>query len=101
MRRRASRVDANQPAIVYALRAVGATVEPLHAVGGGCPDILVGYAGRNLLMEIKDGRLSPSRITLTEDQIKWHAAWRGQRTVVRSVDEALQALGVPFGEGAA
>ncbi len=54
--RRAANVDRNQPEIVAALRAAGATVEYLHAVGGGCPDLLVGYRGANYVLEVKEGR---------------------------------------------
>ena len=57
-----ARVDANQPVIVAALRAIGATVQHLHAVGQGCPDILVGYDGVNFLMEIKDGDIEMQAI---------------------------------------
>lgn len=39
---RAAKVDKNQPEIVEALRAEGAVVQHLHAVGVGCPDLLVG-----------------------------------------------------------
>ena len=39
----AARVDANQPEIVKALRGVGATVQHLHKVGQGCPDLMVGW----------------------------------------------------------
>ena len=44
-------VDANQPEIVAALRAAGATVQHLHEVGQGCPDILAGFRGRNYLID--------------------------------------------------
>lgn len=44
-------VDANQPEIVAALHAVGATVQHLHEVGHGCPDILVGFRGKNYLID--------------------------------------------------
>ena len=92
MRHRA-KLDANQTAIVDALRKAGCTVQSLAAVGGGVPDILVGWLGDILLMEIKDGTLSPSRRELTPDQIKWHAAWNGTPVaVVKSVDEALRAI---------
>jgi len=67
--RRAARIDANQPAIIAALRSIGATVQPLHAVGGGCPDLLVGLRGRNILMEVKDGARPPSERRLTADQV--------------------------------
>lgn len=94
MARRAARVDANQKIIVKALRQSGATVEHLHAVGSGCPDILVGYRGSNYLMEIKDGKKPPSGRKLTPDQVEWHGAWRGQVAIVKSVTEALSVIGV-------
>lgn len=94
--RRAARVDANQSAIVEALRVVGCTVQPLHAVGQGVPDLLVGYQGQNLLIEVKDGSKPPSRQRKTDDQVIWHDAWRGQVVVVRNVKEALEAVGIPF-----
>jgi len=87
--RRAARVDDNQAEIVAALRAAGCTVQSLAAVGKGCPDAAVGFRGRNLLLEIKDGAKPPSKRKLTPDEERWHAAWRGQVAVVESVDEAL------------
>lgn len=90
--RRAAKVDANQALIVGALRACGAAVQSLAAVGKGCPDLLVGFKGRNLLMEVKDGRKPPSDRKLTPDQVEWHAAWAGQIVVVESVEQALAAL---------
>lgn len=95
--RRASKADANQSEIVDALRRAGASVQPLHAVGSGCPDILVGFRGVNLMVEIKDGNKPPSARRLTPDQVVWHDAWRGQVIVVKSVDEALTAIGVGVG----
>ena len=90
--RRAAKVDDNQTEIVAALRKIGATVQPLHAVGRGCPDILVGWRGMNTILEIKDGKKPPSARKLTEDQEKWHAAWRGQVTVVETVEQAIEAI---------
>lgn len=96
--RRAAKVDDNQGDIVDALRAVGCTVQPLHAVGKGCPDLLIGspFSRANLLLEVKDGSKPPSARKLTRDQVLWHDAWRGQVAVVTSVKEALEAVGVPF-----
>ncbi len=90
--RRAARVDANHALIVAGLRACGATVQSLAAVGDGCPDIVVGHRGRNLLMEIKDGSRVPSERKLTTDQVKWHADWRGTVVVVLNVEQAIAAL---------
>lgn len=98
MVRYAAKVDANQADIVQALRAVGCTVQPLHAVGQGVPDLLVGvpWTRSNLLLEIKDGAKAPSKQKKTDAQVIWHDAWRGQVAVVRNVQEALEAVGIPF-----
>jgi hypothetical protein len=93
--RRAARIDANHVEIVTTLRAAGATVQSLAGVADGCPDLLVGYRGQTLLIEVKDGGKSPSRRTLTEEQMRWHSAWRGGPLgVVDGVDAALRVLGV-------
>ena len=90
------RTDANHRLVVENLRAVpGVTVLDLSAVGRGCPDILVGYAGRNILMEIKDGGKVPSAQKLTSPQVVFHGSWTGQATVVRSTGEALALLNDP------
>ena len=39
MPRRAPRIDANQPEIVKSFRKLGCTVQHLHMVGDGCPDL--------------------------------------------------------------
>ena len=91
---RAARVDGNQREIVQALREAGATVQHLHTVGKGCPDVLVGYRGANLLLELKDGSLPPSRQKLTADEEYWHTVWRGQVEIARSVEDALRIIGI-------
>ena len=91
----AAKIDANQEQVVLALRAVGASVQTLAAVGKGVPDLLVGYQGKTILLEVKDGRKPPSARKLTEDQLKWHGAWRGgPLAVVDGPDAALRMLGV-------
>lgn len=92
--RRAAKIDANQPDIVASLRKAGVSVQPLHTVGGGVPDLLCGFRGNNALLEVKDGSKPPSARKLTGDQEQWHAAWNGQVAVVKDVDEALAALGI-------
>ena len=85
---RHGRVDANQAEIVAALRKVGASVVSIADIGKGCPDILVGFRGVNHLMELKT-----ATGTLTDDEREWRAAWRGSGFLVRSVEEALRAIG--------
>lgn len=92
--RRAAKVDTNQPAIVQALREVGATVEPTHMLGRGFPDIVVGFRGVNYLIEIKDGEKSPSKRRLTSDEKEWHLAWNGTVDIVESVEDAYEVLGL-------
>lgn len=90
--RRAAKIDANQPAIVAALEAIGASVAITSAVGRGFPDLVVGMRGRNWLLELKDGDKSPSRRTLTPDQIEFKARWRGHWAVVTSAEEAIDVV---------
>jgi hypothetical protein len=91
--RRAAKIDANHTQVVEALRAAGATVQSLAAVGQGVPDLLVGIAGRTLLIEVKDGQKAKSRQALTPDQLAWHGAWRGgMLCVVDGPEAALRAL---------
>jgi|LakMenEpi03Aug12_release.lakeMendotaPanAssembly.Ray.scaffolds.fasta_scaffold938824_2 hypothetical protein len=96
--RRIAKTDANQPDIVSALRGVGASVCLLSQVGSGVPDLLVGFRGINLLMEVKDGNKPPSSRKLTKDQEDWHSEWRGQVVVVTTVEEAVSALSISSGQ---
>jgi len=92
--RTAARVDANQQEIIRVLRDCGVTVQPLHTVGKGTPDLLCGYRGRNILLEVKDGDRPTSHRRLTRDQQQWHATWRGQVAVVETPEQALRVMGV-------
>lgn len=96
MVRRAAKVDGNQPAIVAALRAVGVTVSITSAVGGGFPDIVLGYKERSFLVEIKDPSKPKGDQKLTPDQVEWHREWKGQKAVVRTIEEAFAVVGIPF-----
>lgn len=91
--RRIARVDTNQAAMVAALRQIGATVQPLHTVGQGCPDLLVGYRGVNYLFEVKDGAKAPSARKLTLAETDWHTNWQGRVVTVETIEQALQAIG--------
>lgn len=92
MRRRA-KVDANQPAIVAALRRCGCKVQSLAAVGQGVPDLLVMRAGRLSLLEVKDPSQDPCKRVLTPAQRDWHAEWTGAPVaIVETVEQALEAI---------
>lgn len=89
---RAAKVDANQGEIVDALRAVGCSVQSLAKVGGGCPDLLVGVAGKNIVIEVKDGS------GFTPAQKGWHRDWKGAAHVANTVAEALLIVGTAKGQ---
>ena len=91
--RRAAKVDRNQAEIVAALRSAGVTVQPLHTVGDGCPDLLCGFRRHNFLLECK----MPGTGKLTPDQIEWHGGWKGQVIVVEDAEAALAVvMGMPL-----
>ena len=92
--KRAARLDANHHEIVRALEAVGARVQSLASVGSGCPDLVVGWRRRNILLEVKDGAKIPSKRRLTPDEERWHRTWSGQVAIVHNVTEALHAIGL-------
>lgn len=97
--RRAARVDENQAAIVKALKAAGCGVVDLSAVGGGVPDLLVHPptfpdCRMAVLLEVKNPAKPKRDQQLTPDQVKFHEAWKGWLYVVRTVDEALAAVGI-------
>lgn len=87
--RRFARTDSNQAEIVDAFRKLECTVTPTHQLGSGFPDLAVGVAGVNLLVEVKDGDKSPSDRRLTEDELHWHAEWCGQSCIVENVQDAV------------
>ena len=89
--------DANEPQIIAALEAAGATVEQLPT-GRGLADLLVGFTyiddlwctcRDNYLIEVKTPKGK-----LNSKQIKWHNEWNGQVAVVRTPEEALAVIGV-------
>lgn len=87
--------DANEPDIVEALETVGASVQRLS--DRGVPDLLVCFRGALFLLEvIGDAKAKKYRKTggLTPDQVAWHERWPGRVALVRTTDEALQAVGL-------
>lgn len=89
--RHAARVDANQAQVISALEDAGARVWVL-----GLPvDLLVGYRGRWLLVEVKDGSKKPSAQAKTALQARFFAWASGLPTaLVDSPEAALRALAV-------
>ena len=89
---RAARTDANHSDVVAALRSIGASVSDTSRAGNGFPDLVVGYRGRNWLIEVKDGEKPPSARKLTPAQVEFKATWRGHWAVVYSAVEAIEIV---------
>ena len=86
--RRNPKRDGNEAEIVEAIRSVpGVVVSQIS--GAGVPDLLVSRNGINYLLEVKD---RSGKLTTT--QVDWHNAWTGQVAIVRTVVEALKAIGI-------
>jgi hypothetical protein len=88
MSKYAKKVDENQKTIVHTFIALGASVLNLSTVGRGCPDLLIGYRGKSVLVEVK----SPKG-TFTEPQIKFMQEWKGGAVSrIDSVDGAIRLV---------
>jgi hypothetical protein len=85
--------DANHGEIVAALKAHGVSVIDTSGMGGGFPDLICGFAGVTLLMEIKNPKTSYGRRGLNGNQVKWKQEWTGgPYSVVSCVDSAIRAV---------
>jgi len=88
-----SRADNNQKQIVTMLRQVGADVIILSQVGQGCPDLLVGWQGKNYLIEVKNPDTN-KRGKLTKKQTILHSKFRGKIDVIYTWEQALNLLNI-------
>jgi hypothetical protein len=83
--RRAAKVDANQAAIVAALRQIGARAvyikEPV--------DLLVGFRGVNYLLEVKN---ADGKDEITRAQAAFMATWPAPVHIVKTPREAIDVL---------
>ena len=83
-----AKIDANQPEIAEAFRQLHCKVQHLHMVGIGCPDLLVGINGFNVLVEVKTDTGK-----LTNDQKDFIAAWTGDDVnIVRTREDAIEIV---------
>ena len=84
---KAAKVDANQQDVVSWFRGLGATVHTLHSVGGGFPDLAIGYRGIDVLVEVK-----APKGKLTKVQKDWHRDWRGGAQIVTTLEDCERVL---------
>ncbi len=90
--RRIARTDDNQQQIVKQLRKLGCSVAITSMIGKGFPDFIVGYKGRNYMIELKDGKRKPSEKGLTMDEAKFFTAWKGSVCKCENIDEILKYI---------
>jgi hypothetical protein len=94
--RRAGRRDANEQAIIKAMRAEGAYVKQIN--DEGLFDLLVAYTGpsgfqHTILVECKDGNKPPSARALTPAEAKFHEEWPlSNLFIVISAEHAVALL---------
>lgn len=85
-----ARTDENQTEIVKLFRKLGYSVHHTHMIGQGFPDLVVGNFGHNYLIEIKDGKKVKSKQSLTDDENDFRLKWKGQYTIINSVNQLLE-----------
>ena len=83
-RRKAAKIDANQPEIVKELRKKSGVTVALDK-----DDILVGYEGQTYWIEIKTG----PKAKLRESQKKLLNEWGGHYAICWNVDQVLYEIG--------
>lgn len=89
MPRRAARKDGNHNDIVAGLEKAGFSVLDLSRLGDGCPDLLVCWGERQLLVEVKR-----DRGTLTDRELAFFDRWPiGMAVVARTVEDVLREFG--------
>ncbi len=87
-----ARTDGNHTAVMDALRAAAMKPVSTASLGKGFPDIVVGFRGLNVALEVKDGEKAPSARALSADERDWHDTWPGQVAIVTSPEEAVMAV---------
>jgi hypothetical protein len=80
--------------VVDALRRAGCFVVDLAGVGDSCPDALVGFRGRWVLLELKNGELPPSARKLRPGQAQFFAACLARGLPCFKADSPEEALRV-------
>lgn len=90
---RIRRTDKNHLPLMEQIRQIpGAEVLSIHTIGRGAPDLILGFAKRNYLLEVKDPKQPPSKRRLTEDEEKFHKSWPGSVHVVETLADVLRII---------
>ncbi|MCK5610973.1 hypothetical protein KAR91_54375 [Candidatus Pacearchaeota archaeon] len=94
--RTAAKIDINQPAIVKVMRDLGMGVEVLKVPS----DLLVAKFLINVIVEVKNPEMDPSKRRLTSDERDFWDRWefKGLYCVIETVDDVV-ALNKAFAKG--
>ena len=84
---RARRVDANLSQVVDEFRQLGCSV---NVRNDDLADLDVGFAGRSVIVEVKDGRKPPSARKLTKNQIDKRKTWTGGIQLVENLGHVYE-----------
>ena len=90
--RRAAKIDDNQNDLVELIRAMGVSVAITSAAHDGFTDLVIGFGGVTVLVEVKDGAKEPSRRKLTPPQKIFHGSFKGAITVIESEQQAIELV---------
>lgn len=85
------RVDRNQPELVAVMLKLGCSWRSTHEIPGAL-DGIIGIAGIDQRIEIKDGLKPPSARKLTTAEKKEIDGWKGRKPVVIETVDQLIAL---------
>jgi hypothetical protein len=86
------RVDANQPELVTVMRKLGCSWRSTHEIPGAL-DGIIGVAGIDQRIEIKDGSKPPSARKLTPAEQDEFDMWRGRPPrIIESIGQLIELV---------
>ena len=86
------RLDANHKEIHAAFEKMGCSCCSLAPLGNGVGDLLVGYGGLSIVVEVKDGTKPPSKRKLTPDEERFKMNWTGGYRLVQNVVDVAETV---------
>lgn len=84
---RAKKVDAVHQVIAQAFRSCGCSVLSIAPIGCGAPDLVVGFRGRTVLVEVK-----AEKGKLNERQREFWRDWKGRIVIARTTEDVERIM---------
>jgi hypothetical protein len=88
---RARRTDGNKQALHKLWLAIGGSWLDIAPDHGGEPDALIGWRGKDALIEVKRPNASKARKN-QPNQVEWRAKWRGRPVAVVECFDDLREI---------